>query len=111
MLRLDAPILGSYRSTAEPIRPRNTAMLALWSYLLAAAVGAAIAWAFFAFRSRDIDPSKYRELLRFRAAVDISADSIYIADRESMKFVDVTATSVERSGYSREELLQMGPND
>jgi len=51
------------------------------------------------------------ELLRFRAAMDMSADSIYITDRETMRFVDVTASAVRRTGYTREELLRMGPTD
>jgi PAS domain S-box-containing protein len=51
------------------------------------------------------------ELLRFRAAVDLCNDSIYVVDRTTMRFVDATATAYRRSGYTREELLQMGPHD
>ncbi|HEY4365614.1 MAG TPA: response regulator [Steroidobacteraceae bacterium] len=51
------------------------------------------------------------ELLRFRAAIDANADAIYIVDRETMRFLDVTVTACTRTGYSRDELLQMGPQD
>ena len=53
----------------------------------------------------------YEELLRFRTALDISGDAVYIVDRRSMRFVDVNQTACARMGYSREELLQMGPQD
>ncbi|HVF16429.1 MAG TPA: response regulator [Steroidobacteraceae bacterium] len=48
-------------------------------------------------------------LKRFRAAIDMCGDSIYMVDRESMRFVDCTETAVRRTGYTREELLRMGP--
>ncbi|MEX2480900.1 MAG: EAL domain-containing protein [Gammaproteobacteria bacterium] len=51
------------------------------------------------------------ELLRFRAALDISADSIWLIDRDTMRFIDVNRTACERFGYTREELLTMGPRD
>jgi len=51
------------------------------------------------------------ELQRFRAVVDSCVDSIYMVDRESLKFVDATATASSRTGYSHEELLKMGPLD
>jgi diguanylate cyclase (GGDEF)-like protein/PAS domain S-box-containing protein len=50
-------------------------------------------------------------LLRFRAAMDISGDSIYLVDRATMRFVDVNQTACTRTGYTREELLGMGPQD
>lgn len=53
----------------------------------------------------------HADLLRFRAAMDGSGDAIYLVDRASMRFVDVNATACARMGYSREELLQMGPQD
>src|SRR5215831_3374889 len=99
-------------------------VFAQWPYVLAMLCGGAIAWALMIYlRRRDEDlPADYprssvgaqqsrKELLRFRAALDIAGDSIYITDRATMKFVDVTATATERSGYSREELLNMGPID
>jgi len=51
------------------------------------------------------------ELVRFRAAMDMSGDAIYLVDRRTMRFVDVNLTACTRMGYSREELLQMGPQD
>ncbi len=46
-----------------------------------------------------------------RAAVDHSADSIFLINKEEMKFVDVNKTACDSTGYSREELLRMGPQD
>jgi PAS domain S-box-containing protein len=51
------------------------------------------------------------ELQRFRAVVDSCLDSIYMVDRESLMFVDATATASSRTGYSHEELMKMGPLD
>jgi diguanylate cyclase (GGDEF)-like protein/PAS domain S-box-containing protein len=51
------------------------------------------------------------ELLRFRIAMDMSGDAIYLVDRASMRFVDVNQTACKRMGYSREELLRLGPQD
>jgi PAS domain S-box-containing protein len=51
------------------------------------------------------------ELHRFRAAMDASADMIVLIDRATMRFVDVNLTACRLLGYSREELLTMGPQD
>ena len=51
------------------------------------------------------------EYRRFRIAMDNSADMIVLIDRATMKFVDVNSTACSMLGYSREELLQMGPQD
>jgi diguanylate cyclase (GGDEF)-like protein/PAS domain S-box-containing protein len=51
------------------------------------------------------------ELRRFHAALDASADMIVLIDRATMRFVDVNATACSLLGYSREELLKMGPHD
>ncbi|HZF19250.1 MAG TPA: EAL domain-containing protein [Burkholderiales bacterium] len=48
---------------------------------------------------------------RFRVAMDNSADMIVLIDRATMRFVDVNNTACSMLGYSREELLQMGPQD
>lgn len=50
-------------------------------------------------------------LQRFSDAMDDSADAIYLIDRANMRFIDVNQTACERSGYSRGELLNMGPQD
>ena len=44
-------------------------------------------------------------------AVDKCADSIYLVDLQTMKFVDATATASSRTGYSYDELMNMGPAD
>jgi diguanylate cyclase (GGDEF)-like protein/PAS domain S-box-containing protein len=51
------------------------------------------------------------ELRRFRLAMDNSADLIVLIDRASMRFVDVNKTACRALGYTREELLTMGPQD
>lgn len=50
-------------------------------------------------------------LLRFRAALDSSVDAIYLIDTRTMKFVDANRAGWEVVGYSRDELLQLGPFD
>ena len=54
-------------------------------------------------RRRDAD------LKRFRLALDNSADLILITDRATMRHVDVNQTACRLLGYTREELLQIGP--
>ena len=63
--------------------------------------------------ARDITERRLREeeLRRFRLALDNSADMIVLIDRAAMRFVDVNTTACNLLGYSREELLQMGPQD
>jgi diguanylate cyclase (GGDEF)-like protein/PAS domain S-box-containing protein len=43
--------------------------------------------------------------------MDMCGDAIYLVDRKAMRFVDVNQTACTRMGYTREELLQMGPQD
>jgi PAS domain S-box-containing protein len=64
-------------------------------------------------RNRLIDSAKQSEedLLRFRKATDMLMNSIYLVDRDTMRFVDVNATAAKKMGFSREELLTMGPHD
>lgn len=51
------------------------------------------------------------EQLRFRAAIDVSADLVFLVDPSRMKYVDANETACRSLGYSREELLTMGPDD
>lgn len=50
------------------------------------------------------DPGKYREI------INAMNDTVWVIDFAE-KFVDVNDTAVEILGYSREELLKMGPAD
>jgi len=63
--------------------------------------------------ARDIGLRKQSEesVRRFRAALDSSADAIFLIDRASMRFFDVNETACKSLGYAREELLSMGPQD
>jgi diguanylate cyclase (GGDEF)-like protein/PAS domain S-box-containing protein len=49
------------------------------------------------------------DLHRFRLAMDSTADAIFLTDRATMRFVEVNATASSMFGYTREELLSMGP--
>ncbi len=51
------------------------------------------------------------EQRRFRAGMDASADMILLIDRRAMRYVDVNETVCRTLGYTREELLAMGPQD
>ena len=51
------------------------------------------------------------EQRQFRLALDNSADMIVLIDRKTMRFVDVNRTVCKLLGYSREELLKMGPQE
>jgi PAS domain S-box-containing protein len=48
---------------------------------------------------------------RFRAGMDASADMVLLIDHRAMRYVDVNETACRTLGYSREELLAMGPHD
>jgi len=63
--------------------------------------------------SRDITQQRRgeQELRRFRAAMDMSADAIYLVDRASMKIVDVNAAACRGVRYPREQLVGMPPQD
>jgi diguanylate cyclase (GGDEF)-like protein/PAS domain S-box-containing protein len=51
------------------------------------------------------------DLRRFRAAMDMSADAIYLIDRDAMRFVDVNEAACKGVGRGRSELLAMGPQE
>ena len=51
------------------------------------------------------------ELRRFRAAIDASADLIFLVDPQRMRYIDVNDAACRALGYTREELLAMGPLD
>ncbi len=63
--------------------------------------------------ARDITEQVETEvsLRRFRAAMDMSGDMIYLVDRKTMKFVDVNDTAWQKSHLTKEELLNMKPNE
>jgi PAS domain S-box-containing protein len=50
-------------------------------------------------------------MLRFRAAMDVSADLVLLIDPVELRYVDVNEAAIRVLGYSREELLAMGPLD
>jgi PAS domain S-box-containing protein/diguanylate cyclase (GGDEF)-like protein len=62
---------------------------------------------------QDVSEQKRAEesLHRFRLALDNSADIVVLIDRASMRFADVNETACKLLGYTREEMLGMGPQD
>jgi|GEM_PF-1824901 len=48
---------------------------------------------------------------RFRAALDSSSDGYFLIDPQAMRFIDVNASACANLDYSREQLLQLGPQD
>ncbi len=62
---------------------------------------------------RDITARRAMEQVteRFRVAQDSSPDGVCLIDPASMRFIDVNATACARLGYTREELLRLGPQD
>ena len=48
-------------------------------------------------------------LQRFRIAMDMSTDMIYLVDRETLTFIDVNDTACRIAGRSRQEMLNSGP--
>jgi len=51
------------------------------------------------------------DLARFRAAMETAADAIFLVDFDTLRYVDVTETTCRLLGYSRAELLQLGPRE
>lgn len=51
------------------------------------------------------------DLRRFRAAMDSTADAIFLADHASQTFVDANATACRLLGYTRDELLGLKASD
>jgi diguanylate cyclase (GGDEF)-like protein/PAS domain S-box-containing protein len=56
-------------------------------------------------RARTVD------LKRFRTALDASNDSIVLVNRTTMRYVAVNSTASQMLGYSREEMVDLGPVD
>jgi diguanylate cyclase (GGDEF)-like protein/PAS domain S-box-containing protein len=51
------------------------------------------------------------DLQRFRTAMDVTDDAITLVNRTTMAFLEVNAAAAQMMGYSREELLELGPMD
>jgi diguanylate cyclase (GGDEF)-like protein/PAS domain S-box-containing protein len=61
--------------------------------------------------ARDITEQRRGEeaLRRFRAAMDMSHDAVYLTDRATLRFVDVNEPAWKGTGYTQEELMRVGP--
>src|SRR5688572_8550970 len=53
--------------------------------------------------------SAEQDMRRFRAALNASADSIFLVDAEAMRIIDVNDGAAHNLGYSRDELLGRDP--
>ena len=62
---------------------------------------------------RDVTTSRKaeEEMRRFRAAMDVSPDLVLLVDPTTLRYIDMNAAATRRLGYSREELLRLGPCD
>lgn len=62
---------------------------------------------------RDITAQKSDQeaLRRFRAAIDVCGDPIFLIDRETMRIIDANETACHATGYTPTELLTKGPQD
>ncbi len=62
---------------------------------------------------RDLTERRRTEdsLRRFRVAMDNSVDMVLLIDRKTMRYVDFNPAVCRLLGYTREELLGMGPQD
>jgi diguanylate cyclase (GGDEF)-like protein/PAS domain S-box-containing protein len=99
----DATVAGFYRhkdGTRIPMESTRRAVRSSEGHLIVAV-------------ARDTSERRRREeeLRRFRLAMDNSADIMVLVDRATMRFIDVNTTACKLLGYSREELLEMGPHD
>lgn len=48
---------------------------------------------------------------RFRLAMDVATEAVYLVDPVTLKFVDANDTACQLLGYSHEQLLRLGPVD
>lgn len=51
------------------------------------------------------------ELIKFRVAIDSSADNVFLVDYPSMRFYDVSDSACKDLGYTRKEFQKMTPED
>ncbi len=61
---------------------------------------------------RDITERKAAQLRmeRFAAVVNLSADGVFVVDRETLRTIDVNEAACRMYGYTREDLLALRPN-
>ena len=60
-------------------------------------------------RGPEVQEEALAALDRFRAAIDLAADAIVLIDYDTHRYLDVNATACRMFGYSREEMLSLGP--
>src|SRR5579859_2015905 len=58
-----------------------------------------------------VRPHSADDVQHLRAAIDASNDAIFVVDIDSARFVDVSDGVTRMLGYTRAELLKLGPTD
>src|SRR5664280_2615896 len=61
-------------------------------------------------RTADLQ-ARTADLQRFRSAMDVTDEAIFLVNRNAMRFVEVNEAASQMFGYSREELLELAPTD
>jgi len=61
-------------------------------------------------RTADLQ-ARTADLQRFRSAMDVTDEAIFLVNRTAMRFVEVNEAASQMFGYSREELLELAPTD
>jgi diguanylate cyclase (GGDEF)-like protein/PAS domain S-box-containing protein len=98
-VRAEGKTLGVFTFGSDAIRPPNERLLKA-----VGVIGGQIG--LFLQRKRSEEAQR-----RFRAGMDASADMILLIDPRQMRYVDVNEAVCRTLGYSREEMIAMGPQD
>jgi len=61
-------------------------------------------------RTADLQ-ARTADLQRFRSAMDVTDEAIFLVNRTAMRFVEVNEAASQMFGYSREELFELAPTD
>jgi PAS domain S-box-containing protein len=60
-------------------------------------------------RMRAAPTQRQAEVERFRIAMESAPEALFLVDRTTLRYVDVNAAALALCGFSREELLERGP--
>ena len=98
-VRAEGKVLGVITCGSDEIRPPNERLLKAVQ-VIGSEIGS------FLQRKRGEEAQR-----RFRTGMDASADMILLIDPRQMRYVDVNEAVCRALGYTREEMLAMGPQD
>jgi PAS domain S-box-containing protein len=60
-------------------------------------------------RMRPAPTPRQAELERFRAAMEAAPEALFLVDRRTLRYVDANAAALQLTGFTRDELLERGP--